>query len=56
MEKVVLDLRIRGYDYREIASILNRSPKQIDNAIQRIRKKIGRLMEDAPREESGTKS
>ena len=46
MEKVVLDLRIRGYDYREIASILNRTPKQIDNALQRIRKKIGKLIGD----------
>ncbi|MBP3880202.1 MAG: sigma-70 family RNA polymerase sigma factor [Lachnospiraceae bacterium] len=47
MEKVVLDLRIREYDYREIAAILNRTPKQIDNALQRIRKKIGKLMGDA---------
>ena len=55
MEKVVLDLRIRGYDYREIASILNRSPKQIDNAIQRIRKKIGKLIGDIPETESDIK-
>ena len=30
---------LRGYSYREIAEIMDRSPKSIDNAIQRIRKK-----------------
>lgn len=39
MEKIVFDLQLRGYDYREIAGILGRTPKSIDNAIQRIRRK-----------------
>ncbi len=39
MEKVVFDLQLRGYDYREIAGILGKTPKSIDNAIQRIRRK-----------------
>ncbi len=38
-EKVVFNLMLRGYSYREIADIMDRSPKSIDNAIQRIRKK-----------------
>jgi len=38
-EKVVFNLMLRGYSYREIAEIMDRSPKSIDNAIQRIRKK-----------------
>jgi len=36
---VVFNLMLRGYSYREIAEIMDRSPKSIDNAIQRIRKK-----------------
>ena len=39
MERIVFDLQLRGYDYREIAGILGRPPKSIDNAIQRIRRK-----------------
>ena len=39
MEKIVFDLQLRGYDYREIAGILGRTPKSIDNAMQRIRRK-----------------
>ena len=39
MERIVFDLQLRGYDYREIAGILGRTPKSVDNAIQRIRRK-----------------
>lgn len=39
MEKKVFDLQLCGYDYREIAGILGKTPKSIDNAIQRIRRK-----------------
>ncbi len=38
-QKVWLEL-LAGRNYREIAEDLNRSPKTIDNAIQRIKKKI----------------
>ena len=31
---------LRGRDYREIAQILDKSPKAVDNAIQRTKKKI----------------
>ena len=38
-EKEVLNYLLRGYSYREIAQILTRDLKSIDNTIQRIRKK-----------------
>jgi len=40
MERKVLELLIQGCDYRCIAEILEKSPKQIDNSIQRIRAKL----------------
>jgi len=39
MENEVLDLYMDGYDYKEIARQMGKTPKSIDNAIQRIRKK-----------------
>ena len=39
LEKEVLKYLIRGYSYREIAKILSKNLKSIDNTIQRIRKK-----------------
>ena len=39
-ELEVYNLLIQGLDYIEIAKVLNKTPKQIDNTIQRIRKKI----------------
>ena len=42
-EKVVFNLMLRGYSYREIAEIMDRSPKSIDNALQRIRKKTSQV-------------
>lgn len=39
LEKEVFDYMIRGYSYREIAKILSKELKTIDNAIQRIRNK-----------------
>ena len=43
MEKQVCDLYLQGMDYRQIADYLNKSAKSIDNALQRIRGKIGKL-------------
>ncbi len=40
MEKQVCDLYLQGMDYRQIAEYMGKSPKAIDNALQRIRKKI----------------
>lgn len=39
-EEQVLNLRLSGYSYKEIAKILKTDPKSVDNALCRIRKKI----------------
>lgn len=46
LEKRVLYLHLRGTDYRTIASLLDRSPKTVDNAIQRIRAKAEKILQD----------
>lgn len=40
LEKQVLALYLEGKSYQEIGSILRRSPKSIDNALQRVKKKM----------------
>lgn len=50
-EKCVLDLYINGKSYHDIAEILDKKSKSIDNAIQRIKKKITKCMEEARKEE-----
>ncbi len=40
LERTVLSLYLSGMDYREIAVKLNRTPKSIDNALQRIKRKL----------------
>ena len=42
LEKQVLDLYLDGYSYREIGFRLRKEPKAIDNAVQRIRRKLAR--------------
>ena len=42
LEFEVFKLKINGLGYKEIASILNKSPKNIDNALSRIKGKIRR--------------
>lgn len=39
MEAKVFDLYMKGLSYTEVAQIMNKSPKSIDNALSRIRKK-----------------
>ena len=39
-EAQILDLYLRGLTYVEIASEVDRSPKAVDNAVQRIRRKV----------------
>ena len=41
-EKKVLDLYLDGLSYREIGERLNKEPKAVDNAVQRIRRKLAR--------------
>ena len=40
LEKEVLNMYLDGKSYQEIAKIMNRPPKSIDNALQRIKKKL----------------
>lgn len=43
-EYEVYSLLINGLDYNEIAVILEKDPKQIDNTIQRIRNKVKKII------------
>ena len=43
-EAQILDLYLRGLSYVEIASEVDRSPKAVDNAVQRIRRKVARQL------------
>lgn len=45
LENKVLYLHLTGADYRTIANILDKSPKVVDNAMQRIRGKAVKLLE-----------
>ena len=42
LEAKILTLFLRGYSYAEIAVRVDRSPKAVDNAVQRIRRKVAR--------------
>lgn len=44
LENRVLYLHMLGTNYRDIANLLDKSPKTIDNALQRIRTKTGKLL------------
>lgn len=46
IEKITLNYKLEGYDYIDIAHILNKEPKKVDNAIQRARKKIVKFLEN----------
>ena len=43
METQVLDLFLKGLTYQEIAEKLGKTPKVIDNALQRIKAKLKKL-------------
>jgi RNA polymerase sporulation-specific sigma factor len=43
MEHEVLDLYLDGHSYTQIAGELGKTPKSIDNALQRIRQKIKQI-------------
>lgn len=45
LEQQVFDLKISGFKYKEIADILDKEPKVIDNALNRIKTKIKNLIE-----------
>ena len=46
LEQQVLDEKLKGKGYQEIAEALGRSPKSIDNTLQRIRKKVLAYLEE----------
>lgn len=46
IEYEVYTLMLSEYNYKQIASILEKEPKQIDNTIQRIRNKIKSIIEN----------
>lgn len=50
LEKHVIILRAQGYKYKEIASIIHKDIKAVDNAVQRIHLKVTDLQEKEMRE------
>ncbi|MCI8625212.1 MAG: RNA polymerase sporulation sigma factor SigH [Lachnospiraceae bacterium] len=46
MEKQVFVLFREGYSYQQIAKRLGREPKSIDNALQRIKTKVSRILQE----------
>ncbi|WOV89270.1 RNA polymerase sporulation sigma factor SigH [Sporosarcina oncorhynchi] len=48
LEKQVLSLYLEGQSYQEISDELNRQVKSVDNALQRIKRKLERHMELHP--------
>ena len=46
LEGQVLSLYLDGNNYIQIAEILEKSPKSVDNTLQRIRQKIRRLQQE----------
>lgn len=47
MEQQVLELFLKGLTYQEIAEKLEKTPKAIDNALQRIKAKLAKLQKKA---------
>ena len=46
LEKQVFELKKNYFNYKEIADILDKEPKVIDNTIQRIKLKLKRIMKE----------
>ncbi|MCR4989917.1 MAG: sigma-70 family RNA polymerase sigma factor [Lachnospiraceae bacterium] len=46
-ERQVLDLHLTGMDYHEISMVLEKSDKSVDNALQRIKTKLKRVLKDS---------
>lgn len=52
LENRVLYLHMLGTDYKTIARLLDKSPKTIDNALQRIKSKTQRILENVRAKEN----
>ncbi len=50
LENRVLYLHLQGTDYKTIAKLLDKSPKTIDNALQRIKAKTSQILEQYGKE------
>lgn len=50
IEVQVLQLKLDGFDYKEIAQIVGKDVKAVDNTIQRIRNKIKKIMKNKENE------
>lgn len=46
IEKEVFDLKLKGFSYKEIANLLDKDNKAIDNCIQRIKIKLKKVIEE----------
>ena len=46
MENQVLAFYLDGNNYIQIAQLMNKSPKSIDNALQRIRQKVKQMKQE----------
>ena len=46
LENRVLYLHLMGMDYLKIAEVMDKSPKAIDNALQRIKGKARHILEE----------
>lgn len=46
LERQVLILKMQGHSYQEIAKLLGKTPKSIDNALTRIKEKVTKILED----------
>ncbi len=46
MEKRVLQLFLQGLDYTQIAEQMDKKPKSVDNALQRVKQKINRMLQE----------
>ena len=46
LEKQVLDLFMDGYSYQQIAVMLGRGTKTVDNALQRIKRKLEKYLQE----------
>ncbi len=46
-ERTVVGLYLRQLTYREIAALCGRRPKAVDNALQRVKRKLGRAYQAA---------
>ena len=45
-ERNVFDLKVLGLEYKEIAALLDKSYKSVDSALQRIRGKVKKVLDE----------